>query len=564
MTDQTPAVDPDLVLDENALHLVSLGGAGEIGMNLTLYAWRGKWLMVDLGISFADETTPGLEVILPDPRFIEERKADLVGLVLTHAHEDHLGAIRHLWPRLECPIHCTPFTAAVLRAKLGEMGVEEAARVPVNEIPIGGAFAVGPFDVEFVGTTHSIPEPQALAIHTDAGTVIHTGDWKLDPHPLIGETADEARFRGLGDEGVLALVCDSTNAQVEGSSGSEADVRENLAELFKGIETRVAVCCFATNVVRLESVARAARLAGRDTALIGRSLWRMNEAARSVGYLTDTPPFLNESDVGHIPRDKIVMICTGSQGEPRSAMARIASGDHPNISLDRGDVVVFSSRDIPGNEKAVARVRNKLTARGIEVITSDDAPVHVSGHPGREELRTLYEWVRPAVSVAVHGEPRHQLAHARLAGELGVPVRLTPVNGEVMRLGPGPAEVVAHVPTGRLAIDGKRTISLDSGPMRERRKMIHSGAAVVTVVLDANGNLLAAPKISAMGFLDEETDRDALLDASDAVREAIGELSPTSRADDELVTRIVRSAVRRGFSASHGKKPVTEVQVIRV
>jgi len=563
MTYPIPA-QTDLVLDENALHLVSLGGAGEIGMNLTLYAWRGKWLMVDLGISFADETTPGLEVILPDPRFIEERKADLVGLVLTHGHEDHLGAIRHLWPRLECPIFCTPFTAAVLRNKLGEMGPEAAARVPVNVIPTRGAFAVGPFECEYIGVTHSILEPQSLAIHTDVGTVIHTGDWKLDPEPLIGDTADEARFRALGDQGVLALICDSTNAQVEGSSGSEADVRRELIELLPKIETRIAVCCFATNVVRLESIAAAARAAGRDTALVGRSLWRMNEAARSVGYLKDTPPFLSESDVGYIPRDKLVMICTGSQGEPRSALSRIAAEDHPNVSLDPGDVVIFSSREIPGNEKAVARVQNRLTARGVEVITSDDAPVHVSGHPARDELRRMYEWVRPAVSVAVHGEPRHQHAHAQLAEELGVPVRLTPVNGELMRLGPGPAAIIAHVPVGRLAIDGKKTISLDSDPMRERRKMIHSGAAVVTVVLDRDGYLVTAPRITALGFVDGDLDHDALLDAADAVREAIGELTPASRADDGLVTQIVRVAVRRGFSASHGKKPVTEVHVIRV
>lgn len=557
-----PLAAASLILDDEALHYVALGGAGEIGMNLSLYGHRGKWLMVDLGISFADDTLPGLDVIMPDPRFIVERKDDLVGLVLTHAHEDHLGAIQYLWPRLECPVYCTPFTAAVLRAKLIEHGL--ATRVPINEVPLSGRFDVDPFALEFVTLTHSIPEPNALAIRTKVGTVIHTGDWKLDPEPPIGPTADEARLRAFGDEGVLALVCDSTNALVPGSSGSEAVVRRGLTELFARYKTRIAVSCFATNVTRLESIAAAAAANGRHVALVGRSLWRINEAARLSGYLQDTPPFLSEFDVGYIPRDKIVLICTGSQGEPRSALSRIASGDHPQVTLDAGDIVVFSSREIPGNERAIARIQNRLSGMGLEVVTADDAVVHVSGHPARDELSRMYELVRPSVSLAVHGEPRHQLAHARLAESCGVPHRLMPANGEMIRLGPGPAGVVADVPTGRMALDGKRIVPLDAGLMRERHRMIHNGAAVVTLVLNSRGELAAAPQVTTMGVVDETTEHDSVLDSIDSVREAVAKLSHADRLDDELVKQAARVAVRRAFNASHGKKPVTEVHLLRI
>jgi ribonuclease J len=551
-----------LDLDEAALHFVALGGAGEIGMNLSLYGYGGKWLMVDLGISFADETMPGLDVIMADPRFIVERKNDLVGLVLTHAHEDHLGAVQYLWPQLECPVYCSPFTAAVLRAKLTERGLHNV--VPIREIPVRGRFSAGPFDVELVGVTHSIPEPHSLAIRTPAGTVVHTGDWKLDPEPLIGAPADEARLRELGDEGVLALVCDSTNAQVPGTSGSEATVRAGLTELFAKYDTRIAVSCFATNVVRLESIAAAAAANDRNVALVGRSLWRINEAARSTGYLADTPPFLTEYDVGFLPRDKVVLICTGSQGEPRSALARIAAGDHPQVSLDPADVVVFSSREIPGNEVAIGRVQNRLTARGIAIVTADDAPVHVSGHPAQDELTRMYQWLRPAVSVPVHGEKRHQMAHAKLAGECQVPEIAVPANGDILRLGPGAPRTVAHAPTGRLGMDGKRLVALDTGVIRERQRMVFNGAAVVTVVLNAKGELAMAPQVSAMGLVDGEAGHDIVLDAVDSVREAVADLSPASRRDDDLVRQAVRVAVRRTFNASHGKKPVTDVHLLRI
>lgn len=558
----SPGADDGFALEDDALYFLPLGGSGEIGMNLNLYGHQGKWLMVDLGISFADETMPGLDVIMPDPSFIAERRHDLAGLVLTHAHEDHLGAVQYLWTELECPVYCTAFTASVLRAKLVERGLH--ARVPIHEIPLGGRISIGPFDVELVTVTHSVPEPSAIAIRTSAGTVLHTGDWKLDPEPQIGAITDEAKLRAIGDAGVAAMVCDSTNAMVPGTSGSEAEVLRGLTELFGRYRNRIAVSCFATNVARLQSIATAAAAHGRRVALVGRSLWRINEAARSNGYLADIPAFLTEHDVGYLPRGEVVMICTGSQGEPRSALARIAAGDHPQVALERGDVVVFSSREIPGNERAIGRIQNMLVGRGVEVVTADDAPIHVSGHPAQDELTRLYQWVRPQVAVPVHGEQRHQQAHLRLATGCQVGQGIVPSNGELLHLAPGPARVVAEVRAGRLALDGKRIVPLDAGLMKSRHRMISNGAAVATLVINGRGELVTAPQIATMGLVDERQEHDALLDAVDAVREAVAALPRPARLDDEQVRQAARIAVRRSFNASHGKKPVTEVHLVRV
>lgn len=549
--------------DDDGLYFLPLGGSGEIGMNLNLYGHRGTWLMVDLGISFADDTMPGLDVIMPDHAFIAEQRDNLAGIVLTHAHEDHLGAVQYLWPDLEVPVYCTPFTAAVLRAKLHERGL--SGRVPIEEIPLGGRFRVGPFDLEFVTLTHSIPEPNAIAIRTAAGLVLHTGDWKLDPNPLVGSVTDETRLKQLGDEGVLALVCDSTNALVPGSSGSEAGVRDTLDDLIGRHTTgRIAVTCFATNVARLHSIATAAAAHDRHVALVGRSLWRINEAARANGYLSDLPPFLTEHDAGFLPKDKVLLICTGSQGEPRSALARIAANDHPQVTLDRDDTVIFSSREIPGNERAIGRLQNMLLGRGIRVLTADDAPVHVSGHPARDELVRMYQWVRPRVLVPVHGEARHQMAQAELGLACQIAETVVPTNGDVVRLGPQPPDKIARVPTGRLAMDGKRLVPLEGGHMRDRHRMIFNGSAVVTLVLNSKGELVTAPQVSVMGLFDDDSHRDGILDLVDGVREAVGALSRTSRLDDELVRQAARSAVRRSLNASHGKKPVTDVHLVRV
>lgn len=547
---------------DDALMFLPLGGSGEIGMNLNLYGHAGKWLMVDLGIAFGDETMPGIDVLVADPQFIRERKADLVGLVLTHAHEDHLGAVQHLWPELECPVYAAPFTAAVLRAKLHEPGL--AGKVKITEVPRGGRFKAGPFEVQMVGVTHSVPESRVLVIRTKAGTVVHTGDWKFDPEPVVLPVTDDATLAALGDENVLALIGDSTNAMVPGTSGTEVSVREGLEAVIGRCKHRVAVTCFSTNVARLVSVARAAAAHDRRVALVGRSLWRIHEAAKSCGYLKDCHEFISEHDIGYLPKDKVVMVCTGSQGEPRSALARISAGDHPQVVMEKGDVVIFSSREIPGNERAIGKVQNRLLRQGIELITVDQEPVHVSGHPARDELAQMLRWVKPRILVPVHGELRHQMAHAEVARACGVSEIVTPTNGTLIQLAPGPVEIVGEVVHGKLAIDGKRLVPLDCGAMRSRHRVIFNGAAVVTVALNDRGELATAPRLSAMGLVDEDADRDLMLDVVDAVREAVAALAKPARRDDQAVIQAVKSAVRRSFNASHGKKPQTEVHLIRV
>lgn len=548
---------------DDALYFLPLGGAGEIGMNLNLYGHAGKWLMVDLGISFADDTMPGLDVVLPDPAFIRERREDLVGLVITHAHEDHLGAVQHLWPELRCPVYATPFTAAVLRAKLHEKGL--ADQVEIREVQPSGRFTAGPFDVELIAVTHSVPEPSALAIRTPAGTVLHTGDWKLDPAPVLGPTTDEAALRRLGGEGVLAMICDSTNAMVPGHSGSESEVRDALAALFGRYRNRIVVTCFATNVARIDSIARAAAMHDRHVALVGRSLWRINAAARSAGYLSDLPPFLSEHDAGYLPRDKVVLIATGSQGEPRSALARIAADDHPEIVLEQGDVVVFSSREIPGNERAIGRIQNMLVRHGVELVTADMEGVHVSGHPARDELVRMYQWIRPLIAVPVHGEERQLQAHAQLARDCQVAQAVIPANGQILRLSEGGAEVAGEVQSGRLAIDGKRIVPLGRESLRGRHRIINNGAAVATLVIDRAGTLLTDPQVAVMGLLDDPAgDGEVSSSVAAAIRSAVEGMPAAERSDDESVRQAVRIAVRRSFNALQGKKPVTEVHLVRV
>jgi len=544
------------------LIFLPLGGSGEIGMNLNLYGVRGKWLIVDCGVTFGDDSTPGVEVMMADPSFIEERRKDLVGIVLTHAHEDHLGAVHWLWHRLRCPVYATPFTATLLRGKLHEANL--VGQVDVHEIPLGGSVKLGPFVVELIGQTHSIPEPNSLAIRTPLGTVIHTGDWKFDPNPLVGATADFDKMKRIGDEGVLALVGDSTNVFTKGTSGSEADVRKSLIRLFGQYSGKLAVACFATNLARVESIAVAAAENGRDVALVGRSLWRIEEAARKNGYLKGIPPFLNEHDAGYLPEDKVVYICTGSQGEPRAALARIASDQHPHVTLGRGDVVIFSSRIIPGNEKSIYKLQNMLSRQGVEVVTEKDHFVHVSGHPGRDEMTRMYQLIRPAISVPVHGENRHQLEHAALARACDVAHTVIVENGDMLKLAPGEPEVVDHVSTGRLAVDGNRLVPMDSEIMRSRHRMVHNGSAVVTIVLDRKGKLLGDPQVSAQGLLHAEHEADEHEAVVEAVRAAINELSYPARGDDDAVKESARLAVRRHLKGSHGKKPLTDVHLVRV
>jgi len=553
------------VLDDEDLYFLPLGGSDEIGMNVNLYGYAGKWLMIDLGITFGDDSTPGLDVILPDVSFIEERRQDLVGLVLTHGHEDHIGAIPYLWERLGCPIWCTPFTASLVRRKLDEAGL--LGVVEVNEIDVSGSVVIGPFEVEFVRATHSIPEPNTIVLRTGAGTVVHTGDWKFDPSPFVGEVTDMDALRSVGEEGVLAMVGDSTNVFVPGTTGSEADARAALTELFGQYEGkgRIAVACFASNVARLESIARAAMANDRRCALVGRSLKRMDEAARENGYLSDLPHFVTEDEAGYFPEDKIVLICTGSQGEPRAALARIADGSHPHVSLGERDVCIFSSRQIPGNELAIARVQNRLASRGVEIITTEDHPgIHVSGHPARDEMTALYQMIRPRIAVPVHGDARHLREHARLAAACQVPEAITPANGSLIRLKSGQAEIVGWVETGGLARDGGRLVPLDSETLQARRHMLHNGTAAVTLVMDAKGRLKADPVVSLTGVTDGEDLEDLVLDAADAVRDALSSMAQNDRGEDDRVRETAKRMVRRMIRAEYGKRPVTDVHVVRI
>ena len=546
---------------DDAVWYLALGGAGEIGMNLSLYGTAGKWLMVDCGITFGDETTPGVEIIMPDISFITDRRDDLVGLVVTHGHEDHIGAIEHLWPQLQCPVYATKFTAELIRNKLAQADMK--GRVRIIELPKGGDFEIGPFKGDMIQVTHSIPESHMLAVRTKHGTVLHTGDWKFDPEPLVGDLTDEESLKDLGREGVMALVGDSTNALVAGHSGSERTVRDEFNNLFKTIKKRIIVTCFSSNIARLKSIAAAAKKQGRYVTLVGRSLWRNAEVAEECGYLPEFNDFLSENEAMLSPRDKIVIISTGCQGEPRSALWRIATDDHPEVELDKGDTVIFSSRDIPGNEKAIARLQNKLIAKGLNIITSDHAPVHVSGHPAQDELTELFQWTRPRLALPVHGEARHQQEHARIAKECQVPHTLIPANGQIIRLGPGIHEVVAEVPSGRLGLDGKVLRSLNDETAKNRKKMSYNGAAVITLVMDMKGRVLQDPQVALMGLV--EGDNVTILNNIVAVvQDAIEDMPKSTRIDDNAVRHAVAQSVRRHLQETHGKKPVMDVHLVRI
>ncbi|MCF8532146.1 MAG: ribonuclease J [Reyranella sp.] len=542
------------------LLFLALGGAGEIGMNLNLYGHAGKWLMIDLGIAFGDDSMPGVEVIMPDPVFIEERAKDLVGIVLTHAHEDHLGAVADLWPRLKAPVYATPFAASVLRRKLTQAGLIDAVRI--TEIPLRGKFSLGPFDLEMVTMTHSILEPNGLAIRTGLGTVFHTGDWKIDPEPLLGELTDEALLKRIGDEGVLAMVCDSTNVFVEGEAGSEATVRANLSKLLKGRKGRIAVTCFASNLARVESIALAAVAAGRHPVLSGPALMRMVEAAQECGYMLDFPECVSPQEGAYLPKDKVLFICTGSQGEPRASMAKIANDEHRDLILEEGDTAIFSSRVIPGNERSVGRLQNSLMALGVEVITDSEADIHVSGHPARDELVRVYQWVRPRIALPVHGELRHMVEHAALARACQVPEAIVAPNGTLVRLAPGPAEIIDHVSVGRLARDGDAVVPLDGAALRERRKLLWNGAAAATLVIDGRGRAVAAPKVSLRGIEDGDGGLANAIVAG--LREMLADLSASERSDDGRIGEAAKQAVRRVVRAHLGKKPLTDVHIVRI
>ncbi len=550
------------------LTFTPLGGVGEIGMNLSVYGFdngqQRSYLAVDLGVSFGnEEQLPGIDLVLPDIQFLLKERKNLMGLVLTHAHEDHFGAIIDLWPQLQCPIYATKFSAALFEAKCQSERMPPT--IPVTVVPSGGRINLGPFDVEFVPVAHSIPESHALAIRTPAGTVLHTGDWKIDPTPILGPPTDERRLREVGDEGVLALVGDSTNAVREGRSPSEADVAKSLTEIVKNARGRVAVTTFASNVARVQAVAEAARAAGREVVVVGRAMERVVQVARETGYLKGITPFRSVSVYGHLPHDKVLALCTGSQGEPRAALARIANDDHPEVTLNKGDCVIFSSRTIPGNERAVGNIVNALISQGIEVITDRTHLVHVSGHPRCDELREMIGWVRPQVLVPAHGEPLHLHEHAKLARAAGVPKVLVCRNGDVVRLGPGDASIIGEAPAGRLYKDGLILETAQARAVAERRKLSFSGCAFVALAITEKGELADDPEVELVGMPDKGVTGESLADlAFDAAVSTFEGLPRARRRDPDATAESVRRAVRATLLAQWGKKPVCVVHVLVV
>ena len=545
-----------------------LGGVGEIGMNLSIYGLGNRnqrsWLAVDLGVSFGDEEhLPGIDLIMPDIRFLEKERKNLMGLVLTHAHEDHFGAIIDLWPKLQCPIYATKFSAALFEAKCASE--RNPPKIPVTVVPSGGRINLGPFTVEFIPVAHSIPESHALAIHTSAGTVLHTGDWKIDPTPIIGLPTDERRLRELGDSGVLALVGDSTNAVREGRSPSETEVAATIAKLVKAAKGRVAVTTFASNVARLKAVADAAKAADREVVVVGRAMERVVQVARETGYLDGVQNFRGADYYGHFPPDKVLALCTGSQGEARAALARIANNDHPQVTLNKGDSVIFSSRTIPGNEKAVGAIINGLVSQGIEVITDRTDLVHVSGHPRRDELRDMISWVRPQILIPVHGEPLHLSEHAKLARTAGVPKVLTIRNGDLVKLGPGDPGIIEQLPSGRLYKDGNILEESKSRAVVERRRMGFAGCAFVAIAMTDKGELADDPEVDLVGIPEKNRAGEVIDEiVFDTVVSTVENLPRARRRDADATAESVRRAVRAVINEQWGKKPICLVHVLTV
>lgn len=544
-----------------------LGGSGEIGMNLNLYGYGPErdrqWLIVDVGVTFGDLSTPGVDVIVPDPAFLEGEK--IRGIVLTHAHEDHIGALGWLWTRMKAPVYATPFTAYLIREKLREAGILD--QVELIEVPLGGTIDLGPFQVTMITMTHSIAEPNGLAIKTPLGTVLHTGDWKIDDDPVVGGVTDADAISRLGDEGVLAMVCDSTNVFVEGSAGSEGGVREALSELISGLKGRIAVGCFASNVARMDSVIRAAEAAGRRVSLAGRSMHRITAAAKHVGMLNDIKPFLSEQEARVWPADEILYLCTGSQGEVRAALSRVAEGTHPYVKLSNGDHCIFSSRVIPGNELSVGRLQDKLADRGVRLYTEKDhRGIHVSGHPCRDELKQMYEWARPKIAVPTHGMRRHLAEHANLAKDMGVPEAVTPRNGDMVRLAPGPAAIIDEVPSGRLYVDGGRLVTEQGEALHERRHASTNGILIVGFAMDRRGKIVSDIDVRGIGLPgDEEAPLgDALDDLAERVEQTVMKLKGEALEDDQVIEQAISRVLKKASQQIWDRRPIVETIILRL
>lgn len=551
----------EVVIPQDKLVFVPLGGATGVGMNCFAYGYKGKWLVVDLGVGFPGDGLPGVDVLLPDVSFLEANKKDIVGLVITHGHEDHIGAVGRLWRSLQCPIYLTPFANELIESKLVEGGL--LGRVDINVCPLDSVIDLSPFEVEFVSMSHSIPEANALKITTKEGVVFHTGDWKLSPDPVLNQKTNEKRLKAIGKEGVLALVCDSTNVFSSDTNMTELDVRNELEKLIATFEGRqVAVACFASNVSRVKSIYHAAKQNGREVCLMGRSLWRMDAAARACGYFDDIPEFLAESEALERPVGSVLYICTGSQGEPRSALSNLSAltPQKNSVYFGPGDVVVFSSRIIPGNEKAIALLQKRFKTKDVKIVTNKDADIHVSGHFSGKELQQMYKWIKPKISLPVHGEARELNEHVNLALKWGAKYAYALEDGDVLVLDDNP-EKIGQVPVGILAVDGKKILSLGAEVIRKRRKMIEDGTMVVTLVLSSDHQVLGQPKISSFGLI-EENGEDEIRLKNEIIVDVMALKEDCVR--DDLVENAIRTAVRRFLKEFYGKKPLIEVHLVRI
>ena len=543
-----------------------LGGSGEIGMNLNLYAYgkpnNQKWIIVDIGVTFADDSVPGIDLIYPDPGFIVDKKDDVLGIILTHAHEDHIGAIAHIWPKLKCNIYATPFTAVLVREKFKEKKIDVTSNLKIVEL--NGTLNLNPFKIEFVTLTHSILEPNGLKINTPAGTVLHTGDWKCDPNPLIGNRIDESKLKQIGEEGVLAMVCDSTNVFSMGRSGSELDVRNNMLKVIERLKKRVIVTSFASNVARMESVFYCAEKTGRQIALVGRSMHRIFKAARECGYLKNVIEPLDSRDTKNIGREKIIYLCTGSQGEPMGAMMRIANYVHPDVFIERGDAVVFSSKIIPGNEKKLYKLHNQLVREGIEVISEENEFIHVSGHPNREDLKDMYNWVKPKSIIPVHGEHRHMFEHVKFAKEMQIPYTVKVENGDIVKLSPGEKpEVFDKAPSGRLYVDGSVAVEEDSRSIKERRNISSNGILDVTILVTPKGNIHNKPILNYVG-LPINNDDDYQYELENIIEKTAKTFSLNNQNQKDNIIEAIKISCRKITKEITGKKPLTNIKLIRI
>ena len=544
-----------------------LGGSGEIGMNMNLFSYgkpdNQKWLIVDIGVTFADDTLPGINLIYPDPGFIIDKKDDLLGIILTHAHEDHIGAIVHIWPQLKCNIYATPFTSVLIKEKFKEKKIEIGNNLKIVEL--NGIVKLGPFKIEFITLTHSILEPNGLSIETPVGTILHTGDWKCDPNPLIGNTINEKKLKQIGEQGVLAMICDSTNIFNPGRAGSELDVRQSLLKIMQNKNKRIIVTSFASNVARMETIFYCANKIERQISLVGRSMHRIYKAARQCGYLKNVIDPIDPREAKKISREKIVYLCTGSQGEPMGAMMRIAHYVHPDIFIEKDDTVIFSSKIIPGNEKKLYSLHNQLVKNGIEVISEENEFVHVSGHPNQEDLKDMYNWVKPKSIIPVHGEHRHMIEHINFAKEMQVPYPVQIENGDIVQIYPGEKpHVVDKAPVGRMYVDGNISISEDSQSIKDRKNLANNGYLEVTIIINNKGKVIKKPIFSFRGLPIENQNDDFIFDLEDEIKKTSRTFSLNSTKQENILKEELKKNCRKLIKEKTGKKPYTNINLVRV